>query len=101
MAHMQPIAEHFAAYHVETNEGTTVVLEDDSGVIVDSENMDAVAHAFRDYLAPRATIYSFERKEGWYGRLSASGYLDCTDWHGPYATADEALDAVKEQYDVD
>jgi hypothetical protein len=38
---------------------------------------------------------------GWYARLSADGYLDCTDWQGPYATADEALDAVKEQFDVD
>ena len=32
-----------------------------------------------------------EPEAGWYGRLSAPGYLDATDWHGPYKTSDEAL----------
>lgn len=38
---------------------------------------------------------------GWYGRLSAPGYLDATDWHGPYKTSDEALREVMEFYEVD
>lgn len=38
---------------------------------------------------------------GWYGRLSAPGYLDCTDWIGPFDTADEAIKAVMEFYEVD
>lgn len=42
-----------------------------------------------------------EPKAGWYGRLSASGYLDATDWVGPFDTGPEALDAVMEFYDVD
>ena len=28
MAHMKPAADHFAAYHVETNVGTEIVPED-------------------------------------------------------------------------
>ena len=28
--------------------------------------------------------------DGYYSRLSAPGYLDCTDWTGPYDSADEA-----------
>jgi len=28
---------------------------------------------------------------GVYGRLSMPGYLDCTDWHGPFGTEDEAV----------
>jgi hypothetical protein len=28
---------------------------------------------------------------GYYCRLSAPGYLDCTDWSGPYATEEEAV----------
>lgn len=38
---------------------------------------------------------------GWYGRLSAPGYLDCTDWMGPFKTAEEALYEVCEFYEVD
>lgn len=38
---------------------------------------------------------------GWYGRLSASGYLDCTDWSGPFASYEEALAHVMDLYEVD
>ncbi len=38
---------------------------------------------------------------GWYGRLSAPGYLDCTDWNGPFASEAEALQAVMDLYEVD
>lgn len=38
---------------------------------------------------------------GWYARLSAPGYLDCTDWSGPFKTEEEALQYVMELYDVD
>ena len=38
---------------------------------------------------------------GWYSRLSAPGYLDATDWHGPYKTSDEALREVMHIYEVD
>ena len=38
---------------------------------------------------------------GWHARLSAPGYLDCTDWIGPYATEDEALEALYELYGDD
>ena len=37
-------------------------------------------------------------KAGWYSRLSAPGYLDCTDWQGPYSCEDEALEALYETY---
>ena len=42
---------------------------------------------FADYVEFRPA--SFERKEGWFGRYSANGYLDCTDWH--WADTREAL----------
>ena len=101
MAFMVPVAEHMAAYHVETNAGTEIVPEDVCGVL--NLNVDGMPDDVRTLLPylehPR--IAGVERKEGWYGRLSASGYLDCTSWDGPYATADEALDAVKEAFDCD
>jgi hypothetical protein len=40
-------------------------------------------------------------RAGWYGRLSAPGYLDCTEWSGPYKTEEEALLEVCDTYDVD
>ena len=36
--------------------------------------------------------------DGIYCRLSASGYLDCTDWHGPFATIDEAAQCLIDTY---
>ena len=33
----------------------------------------------------------FIEEDGVYARLSASGYLDCTDWFGPFETIDEAV----------
>lgn len=38
---------------------------------------------------------------GWYARLSASGYLDCTDWQGPYSTAFRAIRDLCRTYDID
>lgn len=34
---------------------------------------------------------------GWYVRLSAPGYLDCTDWEGPF---DSEFEAMAELYDM-
>lgn len=38
---------------------------------------------------------------GWSARLSAPGYLDCTDWIGVFDTEDEALAALQEMYPDD
>ena len=36
----------------------------------------------------------------WYARLSAPGYLDCTEWAGGHATEAAALAALCDQYDL-
>lgn len=38
---------------------------------------------------------------GWYGYLSAPGYLDRTDYSGPFETEEEAFAYVMEFYGVD
>jgi hypothetical protein len=43
----------------------------------------------------------WRRRAGWYGRLSAPGYLDCTDWSGPYSSEEEAGEALNDMYDGD
>jgi len=46
-------------------------------------------------------IESIRSALGWFCRLSAPGYMDCTDWSGPYETENEAREAIVEMYDVD
>lgn len=36
--------------------------------------------------------------EGYYCRLSASGYLDCTDWSGPFETLEESAQYLIDTY---
>lgn len=110
MGFMQPFAERMAMYHVETNEGTELVPEDVCGKLMhDSCDEDVCdvgqvctdcAWQLRDYLEG-SKVYEYSRKEGWYARLSAPGYLDCTGWDGPHDTAELALAAVKDFYEVD
>ena len=33
-----------------------------------------------------------------YARLSANGYLDCTDWSGPYDSVEEAAEGLLSLY---
>jgi len=35
---------------------------------------------------------------GYYFRLSAPGYLDCTDWSGPFQSEEEAVADLLSQY---
>lgn len=39
-----------------------------------------------------------EARPGYYSRLSAPGYMDCTDWQGPYHTPEEALEGLYETF---
>jgi hypothetical protein len=68
--------------------------EDDNGNGATKED----AAKLRPYL-DGAHVHGFEKREGWYGRLSDSRYT--TEWHGPHDTADAALDAIKELYECD
>jgi hypothetical protein len=42
-----------------------------------------------------------EKVRGWFARLSAPGYLDATDWWGPFDSESEAREYIAENYDVD
>ena len=49
----------------------------------------------------KENIARFGRSKGWFARLSAPGYLDSTDWMGPFKTEEEAIQALKDQYGDD
>jgi hypothetical protein len=42
-----------------------------------------------------------DKARGWFSRLSAPGYMDCTEWSGPFDTIEEAQADITETWDVD
>ena len=110
MAHMRVFASRFAAYNVDTDNGTEIVPVDVCGELDESSptfhpngkvvrDTEANVARLRDYVTGK--VYGIERREGWYARLSAPGYLDCTEWQGPEKTKSAAVAEVCEQYDCD
>jgi len=77
MAFMTPVANYFTK-----EEAIEYTFEGDREV-----------HCLED--GPEADL------SGWYSRLSANGYLDCTEWSGPFKTGEEALKYVMDLYEVD
>lgn len=59
---------------------------------------------FDDHAQEMLNAYDYVNLElvrGWFGRLSAPGYMDCTDWSGPFDSEEEALESIKELYGDD
>lgn len=79
MPHMMP----------EIEEHTMTTLEDDEGV-----NYVPLA-----YLTARAR-QKMRTVRGYFHRLSAPGYLDCTDWIGPFESLELARADFIETYSV-
>jgi hypothetical protein len=114
MAFMVPGCEHHTAYVLETNMGSEIVFEDVCGVI-DLADIEGLNTEERDETGEReeiafdhfwqyiegSTIYSVEKVVGYFSNLSASGYMDQTDYMGPYDTAEEALKEVMDFYEID
>ena len=44
------------------------------------------------------TVSEMKMSQGWGARLSAPGYLDCTDWLGPYESIEQATEALDEAW---
>lgn len=109
---LRPMVSHGYYFEVETSQGETVILPDDvinaPFAIVFGAGMDwsaderqqpqayefgELCEAVRDYIdvAPFVTISRIEAKAGWLARMSAPGYMDCTDW-----TAHETQDKARE-----
>jgi hypothetical protein len=60
----------------------------------DSFSKDEVAEQFG------VDVSEVEEVTGWWARLSAPGYMDATDWVGPYETEREARRYIYETYEV-
>ncbi len=107
MAFMIPQTEHLTMYHVETHEaGTEQIPQDvcgDLGELLDLglDDVTASSEALVARLRPYLEGHAIEVYTGWYSRLSAPGYLDCTSWDGPYATEKQARAACRDEYECD
>lgn len=94
MSHLESQAVFTKMLHIETTEGTELIL---SNLV----HPTPTARDVRPYLIGDPLSYGtgdlkVERHEGWYSRFSAPGYLDCTDWSGPWPTEGEALAELAE-----
>ena len=54
---------------------------------------------FKDYI--EGDPASFERVEGWFARLSAPGYMDATEWSGPFDTEKDSREDIEKCWEVD
>ena len=84
--------------------GTWFRISRHIGTMTPLECMDAWEELEQGFMTPEVEFFSVSPDSeylekmgedtnlpGFYSRLSASGYLDCTDWHGPFPTEEEAM----------
>ena len=85
-------------FEVETNQGYELVPAD----LIHGYNAhkdEIPLCVFEDYC--EGTPKSFKAIDGYCARYSAPGYMDCTDWVGPYPTQAEAETDCKNMYGND
>jgi hypothetical protein len=94
MAFMQKQVFHGGYFEVDTDMGTEIVPS-----YLIGRTMDTHVEAFLNYLEgkPLDDDASIEYQEGWLARLSAPGYMDCTEW-SVHKTEQEALAYLDETY---
>lgn len=54
-----------------------------------------------EYFEPSLGDWVEVYEDKWFCRLSAPGYLDCTDWSGPFDSLGDAQAYIMELYEVD
>lgn len=99
MSHLRPQAVHGLFLVVETDAGTEMFPADLVGVSKEG-NLDPLKLNLKDYIEGRE-VFEVECVLGWFSRLSAPGYMDCTDWSGPFPSEAAALAHLEEMYGED
>jgi len=103
MSFMQPVIEFGKWYEIDTMNGTSFVPFDVIGEI----NQSFLGNPPSSYARKRVADYvdcdvkdinTIEIREGFGARLSASGYLDCTEWT-VFDSEKEAKEYLVEMYD--
>lgn len=94
MPHLEPQAVYMKMLHVETSEGTELVPSD-------MVHPTPTALELEPFVQGSVRVFAsgdpdVKRHEGWYARLSAPGYLDCTPWEGPFRSERGALRSLRD-----
>lgn len=101
MAFMEPEIHNSTYWEIETNGGTWFLPADVVGErghkIGKRYVKPALLALFVDYVEA-TEIQSVTLREGILGRLSAPGYMDCTDWT-PYDSESDAMADLTEDCD--
>lgn len=107
---MQHDIQHGTWLELDTNEGTIFLpdmlfnVPNVQNILDSDDNADDVYSELKaelsDFISSRSTIFNAALIEGYGARLSAPGYLDCTEW-SVYATEAEAEEALTEMYGDD
>jgi len=113
VSHLRPQVVHGLFLRVETLAGMTAIPADLVGVdepfeevlfgcetSTDPVDGDMIGR-MEPYLDSGTEIVSVECVLGWFARLSAPGYTDCTDWSGPFPSEAAALAHLEEMYGDD
>jgi len=99
MPFMQAQARRIAMLHVETTAGTSIVPSHYFPCVPTADDVRDYVEGV-PYLDDDTGGLDYECRAGWYARFSAHGYMDCTDWDGPYETEHAALSALAESHGV-
>jgi hypothetical protein len=68
------------------------------GMMRVGKDLPAITAALADYTEGEPDPATVQLIDGWCGRYSAPGYLDCTDWCGPFDTRKEAREETIRLY---
>ena len=90
MAFMKPVYAIADFWVVETTNGTEVVP-------AEYFTQEQLGEAVSGQIEGEPELVQAK----WFCRLSAPGYLDATEWAGPFDTMDEARAYIVETYEVD
>jgi hypothetical protein len=97
MAFMQKQIYFSGYFAIDTTHGIQIVPDDVIGRTVSTH-----VEAFANYIEgePLDDDEMIEHQTGWLGRMSAPGYMDCTEWSA-YKTEQEANEHLEEMYGED
>ena len=100
MPFMEPDIQFMAMWHGETDNGMDLVPADLVQERPTVANLADYCEGTPLQASSSPSDPDAEKHVGWYSRLSAPGYMDCTDWGGPAVTEHAAQLELADRFDI-